>query len=364
MRVQQKCVLKKKYENMKVIIVSMFHYPFGDRNGIATWEYYNIYQPIEQLKVQVIPFDFMVEMKENGLDGMNEMLVQLANEEQPDLIFFTLYTEQFKPETIDLLSRKTLTLAYLFDDPWRIQYSRFWAKHFTYITSSDVNGMRNLRDADCRNVIHVPFGSNHYVLGRKDLPKIYDVTFVGGYHPQREWYLNAIKKAGINVRIWGPGWRTTVLDQIQMAEVFRQSRINLNLSNCVTWDIRCLLSECTNLRALRRIMIEYRKAFSGKDPKIREMIKFRQYEINACGGFQISYYAEGLERHYEIGDEIAIFLSLEDLIEKIQYYLKHEDERENIAKRGYVRTLKEHTMEKRFMDLFDKILPDWRKAEK
>lgn len=337
---------------MKIIVVNMLHYPFGDRNGIPTWEHYNIYQAIEHLGVHVIPFDFMVALKEHGRDGMNEMLVKLVSDEKPDIMIFTLYTDQFKPVIIDALSRKTITIAYLFDDPWRIQYSLFWAQHFTYITTSDVNGIRNFRERGCTNVIYAPFGSNHYLLGKKNLPKIYDVTFVGGYHPQREWYLNAIKKTGIAVKIWGPGWGTSSLDQIQMAEVFRQSRINLNFSNCVNWDIRCLLSECKGLKALRGFVAGYRSVFSGKDPKTREMIKFRQYEINACGGFQISYYAEGLERHYEIGKEIVIFLSLEDMIEKIHYYLNHEDEREEIARCGYARTLRDHTMEKRFTDLF------------
>jgi len=56
---------------------------------------------------------------------------------------------------------------------------------------------------------------------------------------------------------------------------------------------------------------------------------------------------------YSIGEEIALFVSPEDLIEKTRHYLKHEEEREAIAKRGYERTLRDHTMEKRFADLFN-----------
>ncbi len=48
-------------------------------------------------------------------------------------------------------------------------------------------------------------------------------------------------------------------------------------------------------------------------------------------------------------------LSPEDLIEKTRYYLNHEEEREAIAKRGYARTRNDHTMEKRFTDLFNAI---------
>jgi spore maturation protein CgeB len=67
---------------------------------------------------------------------------------------------------------------------------------------------------------------------------------------------------------------------------------------------------------------------------------------------QLSHYAEGLERSYSIGEEIVLYASPEDLIEKIRYYLKHEDEREAIARRGHERTLRDHTMKKRLQDIF------------
>ncbi|MDE1971514.1 MAG: glycosyltransferase family 1 protein, partial [Patescibacteria group bacterium] len=41
-----------------------------------------------------------------------------------------------------------------------------------------------------------------------------------------------------------------------------------------------------------------------------------------------------------------------DLIEKARYYLTHESERARIARAGYERTLREHTYEKRFQELF------------
>lgn len=83
--------------------------------------------------------------------------------------------------------------------------------------------------------------------------------------------------------------------------------------------------------------------------------QLEHFEINACGGFQLSYYVEGLERHYQIGDEIALYASPEELVEKACYYLKHEDEREVVAQRGYERRLREHTMERRFRELFERM---------
>ena len=44
-----------------------------------------------------------------------------------------------------------------------------------------------------------------------------------------------------------------------------------------------------------------------------------------------------------------------DLVEKVRYYLKHEDERAAIAQAGYERTLREHTYVHRFRDIFGQM---------
>jgi len=168
------------------------------------------------------------------------------------------------------------------------------------------------------------------------------------YHPYRAWYPNKVQRAGIDMHVWGFGWNAGRLDRDGMIDVFNQSRINLNLSNCVSWDLRYLAS---SPKAIKDTLTASRR----KDPKTREMVKARHFEINACGGFQLSYYVEGLERHYQIGEEIALYGSIEDIVDKVRYYLKHEDEREAIAQRGYERTLRDHSMEKRFVDLFKAI---------
>ena len=179
------------------------------------------------------------------------------------------------------------------------------------------------------------------------------MTFVGQYHPHREWYINCLRKVGIEVHAWGLGWPSGMINSEDMIDIFNQSRINLNLSNCVSWDLRYLITPFrpikSTLRAWRQVLHSIRR----KDMKTWEMVKGRYYEINACGGFQLCHYAEGLEHMYSIGEEIVIYASPEDIIEKIRYFLKHEDERDFIAQRGYLRTQSHHTMEKRFQNIFE-----------
>ena len=65
--------------------------------------------------------------------------------------------------------------------------------------------------------------------------------------------------------------------------------------------------------------------------------------------------ADDLDRYYEIGKEIVCFDDTKDLIDKIRYYLVHEEERAAIAQAGYERTLREHTYAHRFQAIFKQI---------
>lgn len=317
----------------------------------TSYEFHNFLKPLEKLGCGVVPFDFLAQMGALGREGMNRELLETVRREQPQLVMFVPHTDQFIPEIVDEINRQAITLGYFFDDMWRIEYSRFWARHFKFVTTSDVNGLRKFRDAGFTNVIYSPFACNHEVYCKKNLPKLYDVTFVGQHHPQRAWHINRLKKAGLEVQVWGTRWPGGVLNQEDMVRVFNQSRINLNLSNCLSLDIRYLATPFRPLKNTLRVWRHAVYSLTHPDMKTVEQVKGRHFEINACGGFQISYYVEGLERLYAIGDEIALFVSPEDMVEKIRYHLKHEEEREAIARRGYERTLRDHTMEKRLQDI-------------
>jgi len=101
--------------------------------------------------------------------------------------------------------------------------------------------------------------------------------------------------------------------------------------------------------------IIWRNAINFHLPQPHPQIKGRHFEVPACGGFLLTEPAEDLYNFYEYEKEIVIFNNLAELIEKIIYYLNHEEERKRIAQAGYERTLREHTWEKRFSEIFDTI---------
>lgn len=67
---------------------------------------------------------------------------------------------------------------------------------------------------------------------------------------------------------------------------------------------------------------------------IQSGISLRVLDILACGGFLITNWQKEIEEYFVIGEELVTFESLEDLITKTDYYLKHPEERIRIAKAG------------------------------
>ena len=70
----------------------------------------------------------------------------------------------------------------------------------------------------------------------------------------------------------------------------------------------------------------------------------RTFEIMATGSFQLIDKREDYAGLVPEQD-MAVFRSTEELIEKISYYLAHEDERERIAAHGHAAVLGRYSME-------------------
>jgi spore maturation protein CgeB len=67
----------------------------------------------------------------------------------------------------------------------------------------------------------------------------------------------------------------------------------------------------------------------------RDTTNIRNYEIPACGAFQLSERSDAILEIFEEEKEIACFRDVKELTAKCSYYLEHESERERIAAGGY-----------------------------
>jgi spore maturation protein CgeB len=316
-------------------------------------EYNSLYLCLTAMGVDVTLFDYLSREGEVGRERMNAELLDIVRTERPEAVLVSLYTDQILPATLNTIKAQTTSVYYAYDDMWRRDFVDFWAPHFSYVTTSYVRGVAEMSLRGHRNAIYLSLASNHYLFRRKDVAKQYDVSFVGMSHPYRRWLVRWLERSGIHVHVFGTGWKKESIAGTrfrkgrvpaeQLVDIINATRVNLNLTNETSWDARYLLS---SPRALLNTF-RSRKTFAP--------VNLRIFEVNACGGFQLVPYMEGLEKRYDIGTELVTYQSPEQLVERVRYYLEREDERQAIADAGYRRTLREHTMERRFEELFARI---------
>ncbi len=80
---------------------------------------------------------------------------------------------------------------------------------------------------------------------------------------------------------------------------------------------------------------------------IQTGIPLRAFDVMGAGGFLISNYQQELLEYFENEVDMVVYESMEDAVEKIQFYLQHEELREKIALNGRNKTLEEHSLQKR-----------------
>lgn len=85
---------------------------------------------------------------------------------------------------------------------------------------------------------------------------------------------------------------------------------------------------------------------------IRTGIPMRALHIMGAGGFLLSNWQEELAESFEDGKEMAVYESYEDAVDKIEFYLKQEALREEIARRGKAGTLERFSLQRRLQDMF------------
>lgn len=75
----------------------------------------------------------------------------------------------------------------------------------------------------------------------------------------------------------------------------------------------------------------------------------------ACGGFHLTHYVPKLEKVFTDGEHLAWFDGLDECLEKIEYYLAHDVERERIARTGHELAMAHHQYAHRVSDILEAL---------
>lgn len=327
---------------MKILYVDM-QYDYGKKSrGINQIGEIGFNRVFKKLGHDVVTFYYDEYFNTNALAKLQTDLLQYADAQKPDLIYFCLYTDQFTPETLLALKAKYRTINWFGDDQWRFEkFSSQYAPLFTYSITTDPFAVPKYKKAGIENVILSQWAALNFDSSiNSSTGYEFEVSFIGGANSVRKWFVSEFKKAGIQVNTFGNNWPNGPVSLERMQEIFRKSKINLNLSNSTNLDVRYLTHN------LRNIVTAIRS------PKNISQMKARNFEIPYFGGFQLTDYLPTLENYFDIGREVVCYANVNEAIQLTKFYLENAELREKIKIASIKKTHAEHTYLHRLQEIF------------
>ena len=322
---------------IKKILYIAFQYEYAKKENGTALNYKAWNENFVKLGYEVETLFYEDYSKEN----LQIKIIETANEIKPDLIFTILQKEQIEIKTLKTLKQQNFfTVNFFGDDQWRFDnWSSRFAPYFSACITTDKFSIDKYKAIGQKNIIRSQWASLDSDTSYENIDYKYDVSFIGGINPYRKWFVKELSKRGIKVHCFGNGWDNGRVTYEQMEEIFLSTKINLNISNSTNYDIRYLLS---NLRAFLSTL----KA-TVKGGKNSSQTKARNFEIPVQGGFQLTDYVPTIEDYFYIGKELICYNSIDEAENLVNYYLKHDKERENIKIKGVQKAREHHTFKHR-----------------
>ena len=285
----------------------------------------------------------------------NQLLIDKCKSFKPD-VFFNFSGGGYLPDTIKEIQKGLgiKTVCYIADnpvDPARDKYLAMTLQYYDVLLFADKIWLKIL-DKLAPDSLKIKFLGGYdpkkfYPASEKDTDTsgikqyLHDIVFTGGSYinesPEgtyRAGVLGQLASDGYDVHIWG-----------DEAWSYRQ-KFYPALNGKVTYS-RLPYDELRKLMKFTGIYLNM------PSPQILTSFQPRVFEIAASKGFQIIDYSDELKDIF--GDEYVSFQSYKELKQKINYYLKHPEERAKIVDLMYLKVRDEYTWTKQIERVISQI---------
>lgn len=270
-------------------------------------------------------------------------LPELAASTRPDLVLVLDGMEQSLEQIDQVRTLGIRTAVWLTDDPYYTDITFTMAPHYDYVFTLERNCIDLYRSLGCPNVHYLPFAAfpDHYRPTVTRVPEIRNVGFIGSAYWNRVHFFQPIigplmdRGISINGLWWDrlpeyPAYAERIelgkwMGPLETSQVYGSTKIMINLH-------RSPFEETVNKNAA---------GIPAASPNPRT------FEISACATLQMVDARDDLASFYIPGVEIETFTSPQELLEKVDFYLTHEKERQDIALRALERTYRDHTYSNR-----------------
>jgi spore maturation protein CgeB len=235
--------------------------------------------------------------------------------------------------------------VWVVDDPYRLKTHEKLVRPYNLVITQDSSSVPFYKSIK-KQAIHLPLAVNPDKYRPLSVPPKYhsDICFVGSAFPIRVHYFDTLaplllKKKTIIIGQW---W-----NRLKNYE---------QLKHCI-YNRPIPPSEVVKYYNGAKIVLNIHRTHNDRKDNPFNYPAYtpnnRTFEIAACRAFQLATWRRDLNKLYVPEKEMATYRTLKELREKIHYYLKHDGQREEMAYRAYLRTLRDHTYYDRLRDLLD-----------
>lgn len=242
----------------------------------------------------------------------------------PDIIF----TTNPYPELLSIAKKYSINLVlWGIDDPFSFNSELFsFAKECILVFTTNYYSLKTYKEKGVNNVVLLLPCYDPLYWKPLHVTKKENVVFVGNVYKDRAPRLRStIKAIGkvTTINLYGNGYRSIINDERNICKIF----------NPIDWRDVCYIYN------KHKIVLNVHRGYYG--------INFRDIEALGSGSFLLTDYTRGLESIIEPKKECIVFYDIDELPEIVSYYLNEEEERCKISKAGYIRVLREHTVQQR-----------------
>lgn len=323
----------------------------GLANLGARVEYFNFQEfcgAYTQLKRFLRDPHRLASVEEQYVEMLSKLLVEAVSERPVDILICLAQAPLSPTALTELRERGVTTAMWFVEDCRRFtawqQISRYY--DYMFLIQKD-NYLKVVEQAGAGRAIYLPLACDpalHRPVALSEEEKTRwgsAVSFVGAGYNNRQQVFATL--GNYDFKIWGTEWPDCApfnrllqekgrrIKPEEYVKIFNSSAVNLNLHSSSERD--------------------------GVDPT-GDFVNPRTFELAASGAFQLCDERAYLAELFEPGREITTFRNRNELIEKIDYYLAHPEERSAIAERCRARALSEHTYEKRLQEMLGHIYAD------
>ncbi len=357
----------------------------------STW-YRNLYEPLLELGHKVVLFDTSEAIharrkKNRSLKAkVSQKLIDVFRKENDKNhfdVFIGYFTEGMLDfEVIEQIRKSSvITLNFSCNNTHQFYLVKNISKHFDFSLYAEKEAKKHF-DSIQVSSIWWPMASNPKYFHPKNLPKNYKVTFVGANYGLRTRYISYLLDNGIDVSAFGPGWKygsnsllisflkryLLILKTLCISNISKQARYSgllaehdykrnlatkfpLNLFEIITDE------KLIDLYSESEISLGFLEVYNHHDPSkmVLKHMHLRDFEAPLSGAFYMTGFSDEVAEMFEPDKEVVIYRSSEELLDKINYYLKNSSAADQIRKAGFNRAINQHTYHHRYKSLFAEL---------